>query len=742
MWIEANATIRDVKEKVWEKKGIPPEEQRLIYGGRQLEDVRALSDYGIGKEATLHLTARLRGGMDPQVAQLFQGVMDILNRLPGVAGGAPRETTRKKETLDWKALGDVGETFAGGEAEWVDWKFKFLNAVGCGSLTMRNVLAYAEEKTRKGATVTHVEVVDEMIRVTGEDPYLTDTYKDVPEMSGKVYNYLVRNVTGEAMGIVRSVESGDGVEAWVKLHQKYSQRTMSRMMRVLMECMYPKEAKAQELTQAILKWEMKWNTMMKDQPAGTQIPELWKMAALMRMCPKEIKHNIELSWDAIDEKYSVMREKVIMWATNAAEKAGGAVAMDVGGIEAGHGEEEGWEEGGGLDYEGVDAVYPTTRCYACQGYGHMARECPAKGKGKGDAKGGFKGMAKGGTKGGKKGGGLKGGEGKGDGKGFSKGQKGVKGTGKGKGWGYQGQCWNRGKIRHKAAECYGHMVGDVDVDEEVGIGEVSGGGGDNWFVGSVTGVSNPARVKLTRAYGMPRKVNTGCRDECCAGREQPRRPTARTLEAWMPRGATISTKNRFSLLEVNGIDSEEEFIGEVAEEEEVVRVTVDSGAARSVWPREKKGVWRRKMTKKPRLAAANGTKIEVFGEAVLEFEEKGRNCGMRFLDCDVKKPLAAVSAMIDEGNTVVFSNKWGSYVENDKTGEKIAIKRAGNTFEMVLKAKKLKEGDQRRMRWTEDNGKKYEGMEMEIDGNDEDEDMLKELEDRRGGTAVFRRQIR
>ena len=65
--------------------------------------------------------------MDPQVAQLFQGVMDILNRLPSVAGGQ----TRKKELLDWNALGNVGEQFAGGEAEWVEWKFKFLNAVGC-----------------------------------------------------------------------------------------------------------------------------------------------------------------------------------------------------------------------------------------------------------------------------------------------------------------------------------------------------------------------------------------------------------------------------------------------------------------------------------------------------------------------------------------------------------------------------------------------------------------------------------
>ena len=54
---------------------------------------------------------------------------------------------------------------------------------------------------------------------------------------------------------------------------------------------------------------------------------------------------------------------------------------------------------------------------------------------------------------------------------------------------------------------------------------------------------------------------------------------------------------------------------------------------------------------------ANGTKIKVYGEAVLEFEENGTQCGMRFLESDVKKPLAAVSAMNDEGNTVVFSKK-------------------------------------------------------------------------------------
>mgnify|MGYP000485559432 CR=1 FL=1 len=85
------------------------------------------------------------------------------------------------------------------------------------------------------------------------------------------------------------------------------------------------------------------------------------------------------------------------------------------------------------------------------------------------------------------------------------------------------------------------------------------------------------------------------------------------------------------------------------------------------------------MGKKPKLAAANGTNIELDGEAVVKFNMGGRRCGMKFLDAYVKKPLGAVSAMEDEGNTVVFSRKWGSYVENDATGERIPMIRKGGT---------------------------------------------------------------
>ena len=106
---------------------------------------------------------------------------------------------------------------------------------------------------------------------------------------------------------------------------------------------------------------------------------------------------------------------------------------------------------------------------------------------------------------------------------------------------------------------------------------------------------------------------------------------------------------------------------------------------------------------------------------------------MKFWDADVKKPFRAVSAIVDEGNTVVFSRRI-CFIQNDESGEEIEMKQKGGTYVIEPNA--------------DDNGKanKENAGRMDVGGMDDEDDdgkLQKLIQERYGeGEVIFMRRVR
>jgi hypothetical protein len=273
------------------------------------------------------------------IAQMFAqalqqaGVGHQAHQVPVPDGGAGGGRT-SRACLDTKAMRI--RDFDGSQSSWDQWVHSFKSAIRSCS---PEVLA-AMELAEKGAE----DATDDCICL-GDAAGI--------KMSGELYNILGQYCTGEALTVVRGVQSFEGFLVWQKLFKKYSPRKMARTIRLISECTGPKLVKEiKDVDGAITNWESKVKRLATE--CGQTLSETMQIAILTGMMPASIQDFVYMNVDETT-KYKAIVDRVRVWVGNKVAMLSGPTPMEIGQVE-----DYWWDEQEDWENSDVQAVGANT----------------------------------------------------------------------------------------------------------------------------------------------------------------------------------------------------------------------------------------------------------------------------------------------------------------------------------------------------------------------------------------------
>ena len=167
-----------------------------------------------------------------------------------------------------------------------------------------------KNERRSGGTVDssrdgRTDGVRGVVEILEDEDFVDANREKCINTSRDMYSALASHTNSEASTTVRTVTEWKHGENSMK---NYSRTTLGPMFRVQRECMYSKLVKdVSQVRPAIVQWEEKWKAMMSELGGDAKIPDLWRVSALLQICPKIVKEQMTMRQELTSENYENLK---------------------------------------------------------------------------------------------------------------------------------------------------------------------------------------------------------------------------------------------------------------------------------------------------------------------------------------------------------------------------------------------------------------------------------------------------